>query len=126
MVAKIKSNKRTRKPLRGNALLRAVVNRIIESPEAWDQTCWHGKRAGCGTTHCVAGWAQVLGGIKPCKSTARNDAAQLLELNYSEADYLFSGGRTFQDIYGFALGRLSVAKLPDGDEYGVPASVEKL
>lgn len=44
-------------PVRGRRLAAAVCNQIIQHPESWNQCEWH-----CGTSHCVAGWIDVLAG----------------------------------------------------------------
>lgn len=111
------------KPLRGDALLRAVVNQIIETPMRWEQAVVH-----CGTSHCVGGWAQVLAGRE--RHVVKNeggshitytpdhdfddlgDAQKLLRLNDDDANYLFASGRTFAEIYEFAARRLGKLKSP--------------
>lgn len=85
-------------PLRGKELLRAAVNQILEHPESWDQKSWHNQ---CGTTHCVAGWCQILGG-KPPSDDAADDAEKLLGIRSDEASWLFDYDRTISDIHGFA------------------------
>jgi len=91
------------KPLRGNALLRAVINQIIDHPETWDQTrCYL----------CLAGHAQVMGGMKANCSKVTIDAEKLLGLTHVEANYLFSRNRTLTELYGFAFARLNKGKLP--------------
>lgn len=42
----------------------AVRNQVRRHPETHDQGTW-GKRTGCRTTLCLAGWAAVLGGADP-------------------------------------------------------------
>lgn len=48
------------------ARLRKVMAAIRANPKRWDQSRWH-----CGTTHCFAGWAQILAG----KVRLRKDGA---------------------------------------------------
>ena len=77
-----------------------VIAKITENPDCWDQTEWH-----CGTTHCFAGWAQILSGRQADGATTRRDARRWLELTWSEANYLFDAKRTikdFRDGYGRA------------------------
>ena len=71
----------------------AVIAKITENPACWDQTEWH-----CGTTHCFAGWAQILSGRQADGSTTRRDARKWLELTLAEADYLFDAKRTIKDF----------------------------
>lgn len=70
-----------------------VLDQITAHPETWNQTQWH-----CGTTHCFAGWAQVLSGQPANKDTARRDARIYLDLSYQEADYLFAAHRSLNDL----------------------------
>lgn len=105
-------------PLRGNELLRAVVNHIIDDPESWDQVEYH---SWCGTKHCIAGWAQVLGGADVSSGEwrmslsldASSDAMKFLELTSDEACWLFSYDRTFDEIHEFAKARLEVRDYVD-------------
>ena len=62
-----------------------VLDQITAHPETWDQTDWH-----CGTTHCFAGWAQLLSGQPENVETVRRDARMFLDLSYAEADFLFA------------------------------------
>jgi hypothetical protein len=84
------------KPLRGKELLIAVVDQITKHPETWDQTQWH-----CGTSHCVAGWAQIMGGRKEDADTALDDARELIGLADFEANYLIYRERTIPEIVEF-------------------------
>ena len=36
-------------------LLQLTLDTIKENPQHWDQTSWH-----CGTTHCFAGFAELI------------------------------------------------------------------
>lgn len=83
------------KPLRGKELLRAAVNQIIDHPKRWKQGIWH-----CGTSHCIGGWCQILGGLP--ESNGAGNAANLLGLSKKDADWLFAPYRTMQEIYDFA------------------------
>lgn len=47
------------------------------------------KQITCGTTHCIAGWAQALSPNRRCKSKAENDAKRLLEITAAQARRLF-------------------------------------
>jgi hypothetical protein len=72
-----------------------VIAQIKAHPETWDQSVWHSS---CGTKHCYAGWAQILGGGQANEGTAREDAIQLLGLTKAEADYLFWLWRTVDEL----------------------------
>lgn len=41
-------------------LMLAIREQITTHPETHDQDSWGNKTAGCGTTHCIAGWAGAL------------------------------------------------------------------
>ncbi|WP_055566013.1 hypothetical protein [Streptomyces atriruber] len=60
-------------------LLLEIREQITSHPETHDQEQW-GKRTGCGTTHCIAGWAAVLTGA----ALAWTDAADLDDINGDE------------------------------------------
>lgn len=47
------------------------------------------KRISCNTTHCIAGWAQVLDPKRNCHEYAEYDAQQLLGLTNDQASRLF-------------------------------------
>ena len=70
-----------------------VLQKIKENPDQWNQGDWH-----CGTSHCFAGWAQILAGKEANDGTARRDARIFLGLNRHEADYYFSAYRTLDDL----------------------------
>lgn len=42
------------------ARLLAVAQRVVNDPAALDMSCWHNSSHGCGTVHCIAGWAVHL------------------------------------------------------------------
>ena len=90
-------------------LLADVVNQIVSQPETHSQEEWH-----CGTSHCFAGWTQVLGrgptGRYP--SNVADDAADLLGLTPDDARYLFSAERTTPEIHRCA------SELINGDSRG--------
>lgn len=98
---------------------------IRDHPEHWNQACWHSR---CGTSHCLAGRAQILGGRDPGPDHdewVRADAREFLGLDLPLADYLFAGRRTLaelEDFTGFLTadhpaGFSPLAKL-DRDGYG--------
>ena len=68
-------------------LLRRIQEVIRLKPEALEMGDWHGKNL-CGTTHCIAGWAQVLSGHDE-SHRADDEGMEALELSYEEADRLF-------------------------------------
>jgi hypothetical protein len=92
-------------PLRGTELLRAAVNHIIQHPEEWDQSSWHNT---CGTTHCIAGHCQIMGGRPMNIDTASYDAQTLLGLSYHEQKYLFASDRTLEEIWAFAKVKIAL------------------
>lgn len=79
---------------RNRELFRRVAEVIESFPEAHDQTVWgHGPaelvditfddgaviRAECGTSHCVAGWACVLSGMRPKQVLGRPAWSSVLD-----------------------------------------------
>lgn len=82
------------------ALMKKVINTILEQPKLWDQSCWHGENE-CDTTHCFAGWTQVLGGRPQETATVESDAAELLGVSGADACYLFAPNRTLFDLWDY-------------------------
>jgi hypothetical protein len=88
-------------------LLRKIAKTIVENPRQFSIVNWHkargesprailcdlpqGKQVSCGTTHCIAGWAQVLAPDRNCGQTARDDAQRVLALTDNQARRLFYG-----------------------------------
>lgn len=70
-----------------------VLQKIKENPDQWNQGSWH-----CGTSHCFAGWAQILSGKEANNDTVRRDARIFLGLTRDDADYYFSPSRTLEDL----------------------------
>ena len=81
--------------LRGASLLADNVNYILQHPECWDQSQWH-----CGTTHCIAGLAQVRTGSPVVDG--EGDAAELYKLSAGDAAWLFASHRSLSEIHAFA------------------------
>lgn len=89
-------------------LIGCVLEHIESHPEEWDQSDWLTCRGQvpewCGTTGCFAGWAVALS--TPAEQwppsqkgeSIRTQAARLLGITNLEADYLFAGSNTMQDI----------------------------
>ena len=70
-----------------------VLDQIEQHPDTWDQSQWH-----CGSTHCFAGWAQLLSGKTSNDKTTRRDARIYLDMSFCEADYFFSPHRTISEL----------------------------
>lgn len=94
-------------------LLRRTMTYIEEHPKEWDQDTWAAKTV-CGTAFCFAGHAVRLAGHKivflPGDDTATHiadgrmieDAAiEELGLRKYQADELFSGGNTLDELRSF-------------------------
>lgn len=88
---------------------RMVMHRIWADLRSWNQGWYHIDMDGkylspspenpvehsCGTSHCVAGWAQVLSGeTGPCSDTAR----KWLGLTRDESLWLFASTRILDDL----------------------------
>jgi hypothetical protein len=83
--------------LRGKELYVAAINQIIAKPETWDQSEWH-----CGTTHCVGGHCQIMGGRPESIKSVCKDCQDLLGLDYDAVSWMTSANRTFVELYEFA------------------------
>jgi hypothetical protein len=101
--------------------LRAVLAKIEADPTLWDQAFWI-KRTDCGTAGCFAGWACMLDGAKPIGlrhwdegveqaaevitsagvvQDVDSAAAEILDLTEPEADILFYGDNTLDDLRAY-------------------------
>ena len=74
---------------------KAILDQIKSHPETWNQYVWHSH---CGTSHCIAGWAQIHAKKIEDICSADNDARKWLELTYAEARYLFAPYRRMEDF----------------------------
>ena len=101
----------TRTEARGAQLLAENVNYIITHPECWNQRVWH-----CGTSHCIAGLAQIRTG-SPVVDGPGN-AATLYDLTPAQADWLFDTCRTLTELWQFAIAHLGGYDRDDRDRAG--------
>lgn len=91
-------------------LLKRIAKVIQEKPGEFDIAAWHedtvsgedfealcelprGIQTACTTTHCIAGWAQVLSPDRDCSQPAQHDAKRLLRITRAQADRLFFASR---------------------------------
>ena len=44
----------------GYARLQAIAREVLADPKKLDMGRWHNESRGCGTSHCIAGWAVHL------------------------------------------------------------------
>lgn len=88
-----------------------VLENIKEHPESWNQKIWH-----CGTQHCFAGWAEMFENseFKPFSEVIAlfesyptdwnksqftiQVATKWLDLDFHQADWLFSPNRKIEDF----------------------------
>jgi hypothetical protein len=70
-----------------------VLDHIEAHPETWDQATWH-----CGTSHCFAGWAQIMSGKEADQKTVVGDAREWLDLSSADAAWFFRGDAKLQDF----------------------------
>lgn len=104
---------------RNFALMHQILEKIRLDPDSWDQSNW-ARLTGCGTSYCFAGWACVLSGYRMdwtdiCSVTLflidedyreqhgdrrpiSNTACELLGLGPKEADALFAGSNSLDDL----------------------------
>jgi len=80
--------------------IQRVLDTIEANPTGWDQNFWHQEFPECNTTHCFAGWAQVLAGKPMCHTpiVVRQDARVFFGFTREEADYYFHSDRTLEDL----------------------------
>ncbi len=89
-------------------LLRQIIEQIEANPKLWKQTSWHSTLS-CGTSHCVAGWAEFISGDQiKCESFWDSEfhmkrGMELLGLDRMQAAYLFGGSRSLSQIKKFLL-----------------------
>jgi hypothetical protein len=99
--------------------LETILSRIEADPSVWNQDSWH-----CGTSHCIAGHAQIDAGLSPDNVTAAVDGAQWLGLSPAVANWAFSQDRTLEELGSLRDYYLSGEYDPEGfdkdgfDEYG--------
>ncbi len=71
-------------------LLRQVQEKILAEPELFQMAHWHVRvDDSCGTAHCIAGWAEVLGAPGKKHSLDKREYLELMGLRMSQADRLF-------------------------------------
>lgn len=82
-------------PAYGRETALAILNIIKVHPELHDQTEWEAY-SDCGTTRCIAGWAQWLheGRVVDCDNSydpndVVNAARRYLDISEDDADWLF-------------------------------------
>jgi hypothetical protein len=140
-------------------LFRETVNTIIDFPKNWDQTRWHetirnlkppansveyseespSNGEHCGSTHCFAGWVQILTHperkFRPLQHDLHNagdEATEKLNITKEFANWLFDANRTFNELYQASKAVINGTIGADGldkdgyyvdgfDEYGVNA-----
>lgn len=84
------------------ARLRRIQQQIREHSKTHAQDDYHN---GCGTAHCVAGWAQVHKGVEPAvyqwmrPPDIFNDAAQYLQLTDEQAQNLFAPNNSTKHVH---------------------------
>lgn len=86
-------------------LLRKIASAIMEKPRQFDMNAFHKNKvlgsvsvlcdlpkemqASCGTTHYIAGWAQILSSKRNCRNESFFDAQKLLDIDRQSAARLF-------------------------------------
>lgn len=96
--------------------LETVLNFITANRDKWNQGMWAEKTA-CGTTGCLAGWGGVLYAREQLTETVISKdfaeynpigmdwtdlGAQVFELDYFEAEELFSGDNSLRALWELA------------------------
>jgi hypothetical protein len=73
-----------------------IVQKIIDNPSCWIQSNYH-----CGSSHCIAGHAQIESGFPASHRFAHQDGLKWLGLTCEQATYLFHSKRTLNEIIEF-------------------------
>lgn len=119
--------------LRGRALAIATLEWIKRHPEHWDQNYWH-----CGTTHCFAGVAEMLGtGLDPEEEhpdrqplwpkayydgeKTLDTAQELLRLSHTGAAKLFWSSNSLEELIKLVHENPTLWGVYDGEAF-VPES----
>ena len=89
-----------------------VINHILDNPETWDQGDWH-----CETTHCFAGYVQIMGGHPERAETCRQDLIDLLECSREDAIWLIYSGRTLPELHAYVKSYVEGVPYFDADGY---------
>ena len=90
-------------------LLRKVLEHITAHPEEHDQNYW-GYRSlllGCGTTHCIGGWALVLSGADLAWATSGDLALAVVD---GQVSVPLTGAQKVLGLTDGEAGRLFYAK----------------
>lgn len=96
---------KTKKPLRGKALVAATMNQILKHPKTWRQSAWH-----CGSSHCFAGWAQILGGLPAMEAGIESAFEELVGLTEEESYQFWNISNSLRRLY--ALSEAFIADKP--------------
>jgi hypothetical protein len=75
------------------ARLATILSRIDADPSCWDQFTWH-----CGTSHCLAGHAQIDSGRSQSGTRAAAEGAHWLGMSPAVARWAFSSSRTLTEL----------------------------
>ena len=93
------------------ALLDQIREKILANPEHFNMSSWHSAR---GTSHCIAGWAQVITTQEVESSRAEDVGRELLpdfsKFFYGRTDYLTK----WFEARAYTLKHSEVAKAKDG------------
>jgi hypothetical protein len=95
--------------------LAAIIARIDADLSCWDQFSWH-----CGTSHCLAGHAQLDAGLPLDEGqAAARDGAEWLGMSEAVSKWAFNSTRKLDELRSLLEFDLSSKRDPDGyDRYG--------
>lgn len=107
-------------PAIGQETAKLILDIIEATPESFDMSTWeaHNPELKCGTTRCVAGWAQFIHEGRVEFDSGGDDnvevrGARYLGINTRDADGLFYGG---EERAKLALGYLARGEAINWDE----------
>lgn len=111
-------------------LLQKTLDAIKANPKHWNQKSWH-----CGTSHCFAGFAELIANglpvktsfdeIKKLKTTRKLamstfiEAERLLGISDEDSDVLFYGYNTLPQLERMVAYLIEHGSLEDFEEYVV-------
>ena len=109
-------------------LLQKTLNAIKANPQHWNQKTWH-----CGTSHCFAGFAELIANNIPIETSAEDliairytkllpygtgsYAEKLLGISDEDGDVLFHGYNTLEQLERMVAYLIEHGSLEDFEHY---------
>ena len=109
-------------------LLQKTLDTIKANPQHWNQKFWH-----CGTSHCFAGFAELIANNLPIEMSFEqlqtlklngklerstgSCAEKLLGISYDDSDTLFYGHNTLEMLERMVAHLIEHGSLEDFEDY---------